>query len=923
MRAGEDHATGSPWTGALNSAWHCKGAGFVPVCPQGALTRTHEVRHRGERGRRVLHRQPRPPDAVVGVQCARRRCRGRNHARLADALRPVGPFGLWLLDEDDLDIGHPARGDDVQGLQRLRDGEPAFDDELLGERLPEAHVNAALDLALDQGRVDRPPHVVGGDHLREPALVVEQDDLCRPPVAEVRDGLVGVVRRRPVDDVLALDLPARERLERTPGELLPELACGVEHGVAAEHRRAGGGRLAGVELALRVDDDPHALRLEPELLAGDLAERGVHALPHLRPGVEERERPVRLRPEHCAAELDDAVPDPRVLQAAGDAGEARLPVGVAHGEQRLLQADARAEPLPGAGAVSLAEHVPEADLPAVDPDLLREQVEDPLDREVRLADTEAAHRAAGRVVGIDGPRLDVDVRHAVGAAGVSGRPLEHLVADARVRPGVPDDAGPEREQVPLLVAAGGVLHPQRVPLRVEADALPAAEGDQDGASGDRRHERRVALDVQVLLRAEGAAGRHLRDAHLLPRKREEGGDLVPVLPGALALRVHVQRPVAVGHGERGLGLEERVLDELRAVRLGDDVRSARERGVHVAPLHARDRENVAARMQERCVLLERVEGVGDRVEHLVLDLHERRRLAGGMTALGRDGGEHVTDVRRHLALGDELSPVLRQGALRALALHVGGGHHRDDPGVSRRLRRVDPDDARARVVREAERSVQHPGLDEVADVQLVAEREAGALVACRAGADAPAALGLGEGDASVGRSHEPHRVDDLRVARAAAEVPEQRVRDVLARGLRVLAEKRLGLHDDPGGAVAALGRAGGHERVGPEPALVLGQPLLRDDVFPLDPRRLLRAGDDGAPVHEDGAGPAGALRRAAVLHGAHAEVVAEQLEQALPFVRLRDDLPSVERELHLYSTAPSTSASRPIRMTTPLNASCQ
>ena len=113
------------------------------------------------------------------------------------------------------------------------------------------------------------------------------------------------------------------------------------------------------------------------------------------------------------------------------------------------------------------------------------------------------------------------------------------------------------------------------------------------------------------------------------------------------------------------------------------------------------------------------------------------------------------------------------------------------------------------------------------------------------------------------------------------------------------------------------------KRLGPAAARLLAEPLLRDDALPLDPGCLLGAGDDGMPVHDHRARAAGALRRAPVLHRPQPEVVAEQLEQALPFARLRDDSLPVERELHRYSTAPSTSAIRAIRMTTPLNASCQ
>src|SRR5512142_2492830 len=49
-------------------------------------------------------------------------------------------------------------------------------------------------------------------------------------------------------------------------------------------------------------------------------------------------------------------------------------------------------------------------------------------------------------------------------------------------------------------------------------------------------------------------------------------------------------------------------------------------------------------------------------------------------------------------------------------------------------------------------------------------------------------------------------VDDLRVARAAAEVPGDREADVIRRRLRLRREERRRAHEHPGGAEAALHR---------------------------------------------------------------------------------------------------------------------
>ncbi len=368
----------------------------------------------------------------------------------------------------------------MEGLEGFRDRDGAFDDELLRQRLPEAHVHGALDLAFHECRVDRPADVVGGDHLRQPALVVDDRDLRRPGVREVCHRLVDLrpELRRPVDDELSPVLLPGELCDLPVAESSLQLLRGIDHGPAAEHGRARGGRLARLEVAVRIHGDAHALGWEAELLAGDLLQDRVHALPHLRPGVVERHRAVGLGSQHGAAVLDHAVADAGVLDAAGDPGEASFAVGVAYGQQRLLEAHAGAELLPGPEPVADLERVAPADLPAVDPDLLGEHVEHAFDREVGLVDAESAHRAARRVVRVDRRALDVHVRNLVGAARVSYGPLEHLVADAGVRARVAHDPGPDGNEAAVDVAPDRVLEPHRMALRVEAQALLARERDQ-------------------------------------------------------------------------------------------------------------------------------------------------------------------------------------------------------------------------------------------------------------------------------------------------------------------------------------------------------------------------------------------------------------------------------------------------------------
>ena len=508
----------------------------------------------------------------------------------------------------------------MEGLQRVGDRDPALDDVLLRERLTHAHVHAALDLALDEERVDRAADVVRSDHFREPAVLVEDRDLRAPPVGEVGHRLVGVVRRRPVDEEVAEELLPRQVLERMPVQRGLQLSRRVDHRVASEDRRTGRRRQARVQLARGVDGDVHALRGQPQLLAGDLLQDGVDALPHLRPGVEERHGAVRLRPQDRAPVLRDAVADARVLDAAGDPGVPGAAVRVANGEERLLEADARAELLARPEPVADVERVAPADLPAVDADLLGQQVEDPLDREVRLVGAEAAHRAARRVVRVDRLRLDVHVRHAVGAAGMPGGALQHLVAHARVRARVADDSRPHRDEASLLVAADRVLEPHRVPLRMEAEALLAGERDEHGP---RRHAAPGAtrgLDVQVLLAAERPAVGTVRDADIAPRGAPRKDAIWRrSLPDALSLRVDVQPAVVLRDGERRLGLQEGVLDD--CVRKVSVTTCARRSSAASTSPRLHRVESTFRRAVRRAGYARRAR---DRLEHLVLDVRRAR-----------------------------------------------------------------------------------------------------------------------------------------------------------------------------------------------------------------------------------------------------------------------------------------------------------
>ena len=111
-----------------------------------------------------------------------------------------------------------------------------------------------------------------------------------------------------------------------------------------------------------------------------------------------------------------------------------------------------------------------------------------------------------------------------------------------------------------------------------------------------------------------------------------------------------------------------VLEALRETTCAAPARARR-----VAALDARDREHVPRFVERRRAVGERLDGdvTGSSTSYSTSTSAAASRAA--WRRLGGDGGEHVADVRRLLADGDELGPVARERALRALARNVGGG----------------------------------------------------------------------------------------------------------------------------------------------------------------------------------------------------------------------------------------------------------
>ena len=122
----------------------------------------------------------------------------------------------------------------------------------------------------------------------------------------------------------------------------------------------------------------------------------------------------------------------------------------------------------------------------------------------------------------------------------------------------------------------------------------------------------------------------------------------------------------------------------------------------------------------------------------------------------------------------------------------------------------------------------------------------------------------------------PGGLDDLGITRAAAKIVRQGLLDLLDARIRILVQQRLGRHDHPRRAEAALNGAGQHKGLLNEVG-ILGrpEPLDADDLGPLQFHHLGEAGTDRLAVHDDRAGAALPLPVAGLLGPGEAKVPAQ------------------------------------------------
>ena len=309
-------------------------------------------------------------------------------------------------------------------------------------------------------------------------------------------------------------------------------------------------------------------------------------------------------------------------------------------------------------------------------------------------------------------------------------------------------SGPRRRPArPSAASAVVVVQPRRVPVHVAEERLLAVVGHLDRLAGVHREHAGVHVHRQVLAAAEGAADAGEREPHLLGRQAEARHICCWSTCSHWVDDVEVDAAVLGRHREAGLGAEEGLVLHADLVLAGDDDVRLRASRPDVALAHLEVPDQVAVRSQHRrlaaelhdrrrlrvqrlggtpVAVAERGPGVGDRLQHVVVDDDPGRCPARGLGVVGGHERHRLAlvehDILREHGLVGELQPVAQ------LARHVVGGQHGVDARDSERPADVERADAGVRVraaQRDAPQHVVHPEVAAVGELAGDLQRAVG------------------------------------------------------------------------------------------------------------------------------------------------------------------------------------------------------
>ena len=371
---------------------------------------------------------------------------------------------------------------------------------------------------------------------------------------------------------------------------------------------------------------------------------------------------------------------PALVGGGGHAGRQNLLGLLLHGLQALEEAHVLSQGLTGGGDGAGPVGVDLADLNGVHVQGLGQGVHLALMGHGHLGHAEAAEGAGHGVVGVIEGGVNADIRHLVGAGGVHHGAGDNGGAVGGVGAAVAEQRRLHRYQLAVLGGAGLVVHLEGVALGGDHGGLLAAADHLHRAAGVVCQQGQVALDGDVQLAAEAAAGGNLDGYHPVLGEAQHGGDFAPVKMRVLGGAVHGNNAVFIG-GDAGVRLDEHVGEHGGLIVVLDDDVALVPGLVHIAVLQVLLLVNVVDRAVDNGGI--RRGGILNAQNGLVLLVLHLDGVQGLLHQLGGLGGHHGNGVavaadlvvhQHGLVLQDDADTVLAGNVLiGAHSHHAGDG----------------------------------------------------------------------------------------------------------------------------------------------------------------------------------------------------------------------------------------------------------
>ena len=310
------------------------------------------------------------------------------------------------------------------------------------------------------------------------------------------------------------------------------------------------------------------------------------------------------------------------------------------------------------------------------------------------------------------------------------------------------------------------------------------------------------------------------------------------------------------------------------------MRAVLDGGVRVAAAHVLVSKKVAALVQARRALGHGLRRIAHRRQHLVFNLDERLCLGENLRRFRGHKADGIAKIARFAAHRDEHVPVLDQVPHDVQARNILRREHADNARERAGFFRMDGEHPCAGVPAAHGAAVNHALISQIVRILAVAQHLFAHIQPVYPRPHLPGGFLGGNLALAQQARGDFDRLDDLHIARAAADVVAQRMADFFLRGIGVCIQQGLGGDHHAGNAEAALHGACLAEGKGINVLFKVRKPFHGENVPALQLVRLLNAGLDRLAVDEHGAGAAGALR-AAVLHGGQAQRIAKVAHEAL------------------------------------------